>query len=127
MNFCGIAFMGLSAQDMAAISLGLYGEDEQYTDAEGHKDMDLTETLDLSLKVLSDWRVDAVTVAFILPGPPCATSAPSIGAAPPRAAMRGTAARAVPEGRGSRARSRRNSRGGEPARSGPSRAMRARS
>ena len=29
-NYCGIAFVGLSAQDMAAISLSLYGEDEQY-------------------------------------------------------------------------------------------------
>jgi len=31
-NFCGIAFIGLSAQDLAAISLGLYGEDEQYAE-----------------------------------------------------------------------------------------------
>jgi hypothetical protein len=28
MSFCGIAFMDLSAQDMAALSLGLYGEEE---------------------------------------------------------------------------------------------------
>ncbi len=29
-NFCGIAFMDLSAQDMADLSLDLYGEDEQF-------------------------------------------------------------------------------------------------
>ena len=33
MNYCGIAFIGLSAQDLAAISLGLYGEDEQSSNA----------------------------------------------------------------------------------------------
>jgi len=29
MSFCGIAFMDLSAQDMATLSLGLYGEEEE--------------------------------------------------------------------------------------------------
>jgi len=28
MSFCGIAFMDLSAQDMATLSLGLYGQEE---------------------------------------------------------------------------------------------------
>jgi hypothetical protein len=28
MSFCGIAFMDLSAQDIATLSLGLYGEEE---------------------------------------------------------------------------------------------------
>jgi hypothetical protein len=31
MNYCGIAFIGLSAKDLAAISLGLYGEDEPFS------------------------------------------------------------------------------------------------
>lgn len=29
MSFCGIAFMDLSAEDMAELSLHLYGEDEE--------------------------------------------------------------------------------------------------
>ena len=33
MSLCGLAFVDLSAQDMAALSLGLYGEDEESTAA----------------------------------------------------------------------------------------------
>lgn len=59
--------------------------------------MNLTETLELSLKVLSDWRVDAVTIAFILAWAALRYVGSVYRRRPPRAAMRGTAARAVPK------------------------------
>jgi hypothetical protein len=35
MSFCGIAFMDLTAQDMAALSIGLYGEEEELPEGGG--------------------------------------------------------------------------------------------
>jgi hypothetical protein len=35
MSFCGIAFVDLSAQDMAALSIGLYGDEDQSADDRG--------------------------------------------------------------------------------------------
>lgn len=59
--------------------------------------MNLTETLELSLKVLADWRVDAVAIAFILAWAALRYVGSVYRRRLPRAAMRGTASRAAPK------------------------------